>query len=254
MTGLACLSMIILLVIALVFRRVRPRPREHEHCAERSGLSQITFESSYENLENEEKRQYQIGPKFTETGILGLKLPLSIKAALRTAWLYRTSVTEIAEEEVDFLYTKTQSVPSIYYDVQLIDPVATSTLVEFLKNKLAQWTSVSDLQLTSVYGFREYKPGAVLKMHVDKFQTHALSAIVNVRKENTPWPLVAYDHHRRQHAVYFDDFDVLLYESGTVIHGRPIPYTGSSFVNVFVHFTCSDWKEKVAKPMEAEGY
>lgn len=30
--------------------------------------------------------------------------------------------------------------------------------------------------------------------------------------------------------------DMVLYESGTVIHGRPFPFNGKSYVNVFVHF------------------
>ena len=40
-----------------------------------------------------------------------------------------------------------------------------------------------------------------------------------------------------------DKEDLVLYESATIFHGRPIPFRGNSFVNLFVHFKTDDWIE-----------
>ena len=217
-------------------------------------MKSITFDSIYSNLGEVEKRQYMIGPRYTKTGLLRLKMPNALKKSLRTTWMRRNSTRVVKEHIKNILYTNTNDVPSVYHDINVIDPTMSDAVVKFIKDKLTQWTGLTDLHFTSIYGFREYKKGAILKMHVDKFKTHALSAIVNVQKDTIAWPLVAYDHHHERHDVYFDNFDVLLYESGTVVHGRPFPFQGDHFVNIFVHFTCSDWEKRVAQPLIAEGF
>ena len=40
-----------------------------------------------------------------------------------------------------------------------------------------------------------------------------------------------------------DKDDLVLYESATIFHGRPIPFRGNSFVNLFIHFKTNDWIE-----------
>ena len=143
--------------------------------------------------------------------------------------------------------------PSYMYDIHKIDSKVVDAISDYIQDQLAKWTGIQDLRRTAIYGFRDYKCGAVLKMHLDKFQTHALSAIINI-DQDMDWPLVAFCHKKKRYEEYFDTCDVLLYESGTVIHGRPIPFRGETFVNIFVHFTCNDWDERVANPMKEEGW
>lgn len=215
---------------------------------------EMTFDSSYTNLDAAQKRQFDVAPRYTEAGVLGLKLPLHLKKKLRGAWNRRTPSERVNENIRNVLYTETNENAAHYHDLNAIDPTAADMLGQYVKSELERWTGITDLRLTALYGFSEYKTGAILKMHLDRFRTHALSAIINVHQDGTPWPLIAYDHDRLRHDVYLGEDDVLLYESGSVIHGRPVPYSGGSFVNVFVHFTCSDWEERVAKPLTAEGY
>lgn len=54
------------------------------------------------------------------------------------------------------------------------------------------------------------------------------------------WPLEVYDHAGRAHNVTMCPGDVVLYESHTVLHGRPFALRGDAYANVFVHFKPRD--------------
>lgn len=54
------------------------------------------------------------------------------------------------------------------------------------------------------------------------------------------WPLEVYDHSGRAHNVSMCPGDVVLYESHTVLHGRPFALRGEAYANVFVHFKPRD--------------
>ena len=101
----------------------------------------------------------------------------------------------------------------------------------------------SDINHTFTYGMREYTNGAILDTHIDKGYTHILSAIINIHQDK-PWPLIVYDHNNNMESINMTNKDdIVLYESATIFHGRPIPFKGDSFVNLFVHFKTDDWIE-----------
>ena len=131
-----------------------------------------------------------------------------------------------------------------------------------IRSRLEEWSGARRLMHTATYGIREYTrghfdiigknipstiSGAILKPHVDRFRTHILSAIINIRQEtDEPWPLVAFDHNHERHEILMDDtVDLVLYESATVIHGRPYPLIGDSYANMFVHFAPIGWDRAV---------
>lgn len=51
-----------------------------------------------------------------------------------------------------------------------------------------------------------------------------------------PWPLEVYGHDGYAVNITMVPGDMILYESHSVIHGRPFPLNGSHYANVFVHF------------------
>ena len=51
-----------------------------------------------------------------------------------------------------------------------------------------------------------------------------------------PWPVEVYSHDGQAHNVTMMPGDMVLYESHTVLHGRPHPLKGRFYANVFVHF------------------
>jgi len=94
------------------------------------------------------------------------------------------------------------------------------------------------LEMTSLYGIREYAHGARLVQHVDRVKTHACSVIVQVGQVGMlePWPLEIYDHAGRMHEVSMAPGDILYYESARNIHSRVRPMMGSQFANIFAHY------------------
>ena len=90
--------------------------------------------------------------------------------------------------------------------------------------------------VTSVYGIRIYYNQSILAPHVDRLPLVS-SAILNVAQSvDTDWVLEVYDHEGMAHNVTMEPGDLVLYESHSVIHGRPFPLQGEYYANIFVHF------------------
>jgi hypothetical protein len=59
------------------------------------------------------------------------------------------------------------------------------------------------------------------------------SCIVNVDQDlDEPWPIEVYDHNGKAYNVTMEPGDIVLYESSTILHGRPFPMKGRYFVSV----------------------
>ena len=90
---------------------------------------------------------------------------------------------------------------------------------------------------TFVYGIRVYREGSVLNSHRDQLKTHIISAIINIDQDvEEAWPLVIEDNFYRKHNVFLEPGEIVFYESGRLLHGRPIPLKGTKFANIFCHF------------------
>jgi len=64
-----------------------------------------------------------------------------------------------------------------------------------------------------------------------------ISAIIQVDQDvDEPWPLEVYGHDGIATNVTMEPGDMVLYESHSVIHGRPFPMIGNFFANCFIHF------------------
>jgi len=114
-----------------------------------------------------------------------------------------------------------------------------------LKRLMEDWApTTAPLKGTSAYGVRTYERGAYLHLHVDTANTHVVSGIMNVAQAGVdePWPLEILDHAGKLHAVNMEPGDFLLYESARLLHGRPRPFRGDSYANIFVHYMPEhDW-------------
>lgn len=103
------------------------------------------------------------------------------------------------------------------------------------KETLEEWTG-EELQPCSLYGIRIYTEGAMLATHVDRLPLVS-SAIVNVAQDvDEPWPLEVIGHDGKAHNITMEPGDMVLYESHSVLHGRPFALKGRYFANVFIHF------------------
>jgi prolyl 4-hydroxylase len=103
------------------------------------------------------------------------------------------------------------------------------------KTTIEEWTGM-ELKPVSMYGIRVYTEGAILNPHVDRLPLVS-SCIINVDQDvDEPWPLEVYDREGRAVNVTMEPGDMVLYESGSLIHGRPFPMKGRFFANIFIHF------------------
>ena len=103
------------------------------------------------------------------------------------------------------------------------------------KSTIEQWTGM-ELRPSSMYGIRKYTEGAILSPHVDRIPLIS-SCIVNVAQDvDEPWPLEVIDREGNAVNVTMEPGDMVLYESHSLIHGRPFPLKGRYFANIFIHF------------------
>mmetsp|Transcript_14747 Transcript_14747/g.48165 ORF Transcript_14747/g.48165 Transcript_14747/m.48165 type:complete len:379 (+) Transcript_14747:15-1151(+) len=108
-----------------------------------------------------------------------------------------------------------------------------------VKPVLEAWTGQT-LKPTSLYGIRVYGPGAILNPHLDRLPL-VTSAILQIDQDlDDPWPVEVVGHDGNAYNVTLQPGDMALYESHTIIHGRPHPLKGRFFANVFVHFIPAD--------------
>merc|ERR1740138_582926 len=56
------------------------------------------------------------------------------------------------------------------------------------------------------------------------------------------WELEVIDLHGKWQKIPMKAKEMILYESSTVIHGRPATLKGDMFINAFVHFRPQDWR------------
>jgi len=118
------------------------------------------------------------------------------------------------------------------------------TLIEMI----GQWSGIGaeNLEPTSTYGIRAYMNESTLKTHVDRCETHILSAVYCVEdsypKGVDRWPMVADgDFLGERVSVAIPPGKIFYYESSKLMHGRPDVMNGHYSAHVFVHFRPKGW-------------
>jgi len=103
------------------------------------------------------------------------------------------------------------------------------------EDTIREWTNM-DISATSVYGVRIYKEGSILSHHVDRLPLIS-SAIINVAQDvDEDWPIEVIGHDGVARNITMEPGDMILYESHSIVHGRPFALKGRYYANIFVHF------------------
>ena len=104
------------------------------------------------------------------------------------------------------------------------------------------------LHMTILLLSQVYKEGSVLLPHVDDVPL-ICSAIINVAQSvEEPWPLEVYGRDGMAVNITMSPGDIVLYESHSLIHGRPFPLVGEYYANVFIHFEPHEEENAVFPP------
>jgi len=185
-------------------------------------------------------RQPQSMVNYTDIGFQKIRAPEEVFKLIKEFWEANKDNHSDEEWFSGNTYVNHWQKPSFMVNVE------NETLIGggfALKNKIwkaaektiSDWTG-QDLKTSSLYGVRIYQEGAILSTHVDRLPLVS-SAIINVAQDvDEEWPLEVIGHDRRAYNVTMTPGDMVLYESHSVLHGRPFALKGRYFANVFIHF------------------
>lgn len=177
---------------------------------------------------------------FTELGFAKIKAPSSVYGPARAFWDLHKRSTTSESWPAGNTYVNHWRVDSqmVSLEDRRFQPLGLRTKDKIwagAKPILEAWTG-QKLKPTSLYGIRKYEAGAVLATHVDRLPL-VTSAIIQVDQDvDAPWPIEVVGHDGVAYNVTLGPGEMALYESHTVLHGRPYPLQGRFFANVFVHF------------------
>jgi hypothetical protein len=185
-------------------------------------------------------RQSQSMVNYTETGFMKIKAPEELRRLLTEHWEKNKDNRKSEDWGVGNIYVNHWASPT--YMVSVEDKSLRGggaqlkqQVWDAAKDTIQRWTGM-ELTPVSQYGIRVYTEGAILSPHVDRLPLVS-SCIVNVAQDvDEPWPLEVYDRQGRAVNVTMEPGDMVLYESGSLLHGRPFPLKGRYFANIFIHF------------------
>jgi len=193
---------------------------------------------------------------YTRLGFTKIKAPERVFKLLQEFW----------EHNKDKQYTEWNSV-NVYHNMWLAPPTIVDVQNKSLpggghklrqdvwdaaKDVLEEWTG-QYLAHCSIWGIRVYKDGSILAPHVDR-NPLVSSAIINVAQDvREPWPLEVWGHDGRPYNVTMEPGEMVLYESHSLIHGRPFPLNGNFFANIFVHYEVVGSKSETGEYYLDEG-
>lgn len=190
-------------------------------------------------MQNKEKNE--LIPNYTKIGFEKLRLPEALHQKILD--FYDEGRSSLKEEfvEGDFIVNAQNKNQKSSSNVLDLSPELRAEIHNVMKPLMENWCG-QKLEPTFVYGIRVYNNQAILRPHRDRFDTHIISAIINVAQNvRTDWPLHIEDNYYRDHQVIMTPGDMIFYEGGRLQHGRPVALEGESFANIFCHFKPVDY-------------
>lgn len=113
-------------------------------------------------------------------------------------------------------------------------------IMEELKPIHEEWCG-EELVPNNIHGVRSYMKGAILPIHRDHIQTHHISCIIMLEKDQE-WRLEVEDHKKEILEIDLNPKGMLMYESAKCRHARTTPFTGNYYNNFYVHYSLKNWK------------
>eukprot|EP00931_Biecheleriopsis_adriatica_P058017 TRINITY_DN34467_c0_g1_i2.p1 TRINITY_DN34467_c0_g1~~TRINITY_DN34467_c0_g1_i2.p1 ORF type:complete len:233 (-),score=37.66 TRINITY_DN34467_c0_g1_i2:48-746(-) len=214
-----------------------------------------TFQPYYDDGQKTVAEQPPLFQNFSKTGHEVAPIDAALMEELRAFWLEKR-LTHSRPENHPKMDAALSGCQSNTWILGLPEDLREKVRA-MVQPALAKWIGVNteDMELINIHGIRMYMEGAVLHMHVDRRTTHAVSAILEVghleygrpdtdwdRPEQ--WPLEIADHNGTRVHVASKAGQLIMYESATCPHGRPTPFPGREFANIFAHFRPKGWPEK----------
>mmetsp|Transcript_8455 Transcript_8455/g.18565 ORF Transcript_8455/g.18565 Transcript_8455/m.18565 type:complete len:520 (-) Transcript_8455:568-2127(-) len=176
---------------------------------------------------------------FTDIGFKKMKAPPVLFQLLKDFWQNNFNNQKPENWFEGNVYTNHWDAPTYMVsldDESLIGQAGLKNKIwDATREAIEEWTG-QRLHPVSLYGIRIYPDSAVLAPHVDRLPLVS-SAIINVAQDvDEDWPIEVCGHDGTMYNVTMEPGDLVLYESHSVLHGRPFPLKGRFYANVFIHF------------------
>ena len=177
---------------------------------------------------------------YTDTGFKKIQAPPELMALLTAFWEKNKDKEQKENWFTGNTYTNSWDAPTTMVSVENKNlrgggHILKQALWDAAKSTMQEWTG-EEVTPCSLYGIRVYKEGAVLATHVDRLPLVS-SAIINVAQDvDEDWPIEVIGHDGKAHNVSMAPGDMVLYESHSILHGRPFPLKGRFYANIFIHF------------------
>ena len=181
-------------------------------------------------------------PKLTEKGFKVVKVPTQTWRLIQEAYQLLKNVKTVEHWEgiTNFIHDKDGNAP-----VEIFNMDHCFRIKEIIQEELKpihEEFAGQPIEPVCIYGIRSYMRGAILENHTDRPSTHHASSIIVVDKQvDQDWSLDFQDHDGEWHKIYAEPGDMILYESAICKHGRPDPFEGDFYRNMFVHYKLSNY-------------
>ena len=211
------------------------------------GCKEKYAEKAHQCSHNEEERlmlnrnQPKQMTNYTDIGYKKVRLSDELFTAIREFWQETMSNGGIEKLEEEYwppanTYTNHWASPTKMKDCSALH----APIWKEVEAQVKEWIpKAKSFSRSSLYGIRVYQQDSILATHVDR-DPLITSAIINVDQDignmYEPWPLEVYGHDGRAQNITMIPGDMVLYESHSVLHGRPFPMKGKYYANIFVHF------------------
>jgi prolyl 4-hydroxylase len=188
-----------------------------------------------------------------QKGFQKVKTPDRLWQAIRNFWEKNKDRQEKEEWPDGNTYANHWSSPT--YLVRIVEEkglrgegqVLAQSSWEATRNIMQEWCK-QELEEVSMYGIRVYTEGSMLNPHVDQLP-YVMSAVINIAQDvDEDWPFEVIGHDGQAYNVTMKPGEMILYESHSILHGRPFSLQGRYYANVFVHF------EPTGHSMKYHGY
>jgi prolyl 4-hydroxylase len=181
-------------------------------------------------------------PKLSPLGFKVVKVPENTWRLIKEAYnlLQPIKTKEDWNGITDFIHDKDGNAP-----VEIFNMDHCFRIKEIIQEELKplhEEFAGQPIEPVCIYGIRSYMRGAILENHTDRPSTHHASSIIVVDKQvDQDWSLDFQDHDGEWHKIYAEPGDMILYESAICKHGRPDPFEGEFYRNMFIHYKLSNY-------------
>jgi prolyl 4-hydroxylase len=174
---------------------------------------------------------------YTQAGFMKRRLHEDIMSMITNYWEAHKTEEKAEQWPRGNTYTNNWLAPTYMVNFEQTSPGRNvkAQLWARVKPIIEEWTG-QKLTESSLYGIRVYKNNSILATHVDRLPLVS-SCIIQVAQDvDEPWPVEVIGHDGKAHNITMIPGDMVLYESHSILHGRPFPLKGRFYANIFVHY------------------